>query len=222
MGAFYLLRFDGIYQYDGEVPTPLYEQGVRAGDIKYYDKDNNGLINDSDRIMVGSPNPDFAGGWNNTFEWKGLNLNVFFTYSYGADIYAQWMTGPTRMGNYQGLLQEWCDNRWTGPGSTDAYPRAVYSYHGNNSKSSTYYLQDGSFIKLKSLMLSYKLPQKWTDAMKMKSARVFVQGENLALLSKYRGWDPEISTSLDPSLIGIDNYGVPTPRIYKLGVSLTF
>lgn len=222
VGAFYLLRFDGIYQYDGEVPTPLYEQGVRAGDIKYYDKDNNGLINDSDRIMVGSPNPDFAGGWNNTFEWNGLSLNVFFTYSYGADIYAQWMTGPTRMGNYQGLLQEWCDNRWTGPGSTDAYPRAVYSYHGNNSKSSTYYLQDGSFIKLKSLMLSYKLPQKWTDAMKMKSARVFVQGENLALLSKYRGWDPEISTSLDPSLIGIDNYGVPTPRIYKLGVSLTF
>ena len=222
VGSFYLLRFDGIYQYDGEVPTPLYEQGVRAGDIKYYDKDGNGIINDDDRIMVGSPNPDFAGGWNNSFEWNGLSLNIFLTYSYGADIYAQWMTGPTRMGNYQGLLQEWCDNRWTGPGSTNAYPRAIYSYHGNNSKASTYYLQDGSFIKLKSLMLSYNLPQKWTDAMKMKSARVFLQGENLALISKYRGWDPEISTSLDPSLIGIDNYGVPSPRIYKLGISLTF
>lgn len=222
VGSFYLLRFDGIYQYDGEVPTPLYEQGVRAGDIKYYDKDANGLINDSDRIMVGSPNPDFAGGWNNSFTWKGLNLSIFFTYSYGADIFAAWMQGPTRMGNYQGLLQEWCDNRWTGPGSTDAYPRAIYSYHGHNSKSSTYYLQDGSFIKLKSLMLSYSLPQKWTDAMKMKSARVYVQGENLALISKYRGWDPEISTSLDPSLIGVDSYGVPSPCIYKLGVNITF
>lgn len=222
VGSFYLLRFDGIYQYDGEVPTPLYEQGVRAGDIKYYDKDGNGLINDSDRIMVGSPNPDFAGGWNNSFTWKGLNLSIFFTYSYGADVFAAWMQGPTRMGNYQGLLQEWCDNRWTGPGSTNAYPRAIYSYHGNNSRSSTYYLQDGSFIKLKSLMLSYSLPQKWTDAMKMKSARVYVQGENLALISKYRGWDPEISTSLDPSLIGVDSYGVPSPCIYKLGVNITF
>ena len=222
VGAFYLLRFDGIYQYDGEVPTPLYEQGVRAGDIKYYDKDRNGLINDSDRIMVGSPNPDFSGGWNNSFTWNGLTLSIFFTYSYGADIYAQWMQGPTRMGNYQGLLQEWCDNRWTGPGSTNAYPRAIYSYHGNNSRSSTYHLQDGSFIKLKSLMLSYNLPQKLTDAMKMKSARVYIQGENLALISRYKGWDPEISTSLDPSLIGIDNYGVPSPRIYKLGVNITF
>ena len=222
VGSFYLLRFDGIYQYDGEVPTPLYNEGVRAGDIKYFDKDGNGLINDDDRVMTGSPNPDFSGGWNNSFEWNGLNLSIFFTYSYGADVYAQWMTGPTRMGNYQGLMQEWCDNRWTGPGSTNAYPRAIYSYHGNNSKASTYYLQDASFIKLKSVMLSYSLPQKWTDAMKMKAARVFIQGENLALFSKYRGWDPEISTSLDPSLIGIDNYGVPSPRIYKLGVNVTF
>lgn len=222
VGSFYLLRFDGIYQYDGEVPTPLYNEGVRAGDIRYYDQNGDGLINDSDRIMVGSPNPDFSGGWNNSFTWNGLNLSIFFTYSYGADIYAQWMQGPTRMGNYQALLQEWCDNRWTGPGSTNLYPRPIHSYHGNNSRSSTYYLQDGSFIKLKSLMLSYTLPQKWTDAMKMKSARVFIQGENLALMSKYRGWDPEISTSLDPSLIGIDNYGVPSPRIYKLGVNVTF
>ena len=222
VGSFYLLRFDGIYQYDGEVPEPLYDMGVRAGDIKYYDKDENGTINDSDRTLVGSPNPDFAGGWNNSFEWNGINLSVFFTYSYGADVYAGWMAGPTRMGNYQGLLQEWCDNRWTGPGSTNAYPRSIYSYHGNNSRASTYYLQDGSFIKLKSVMLSYNLPQKWTDAMKMKSARVFIQGENLALISKYRGWDPEISTSLDPSLIGIDLYGVPSPRIYKLGVSVSF
>lgn len=222
VGSFYLLRFDGIYQYDGEVPGPLYDMGVRAGDVKYYDLDGNGTINDSDRIMTGSPNADFAGGWNNTFSWKGFDLSVFFTYSYGADIYAQWMAGPTRMGNYQGLLQEWCDNRWTGPGSTDRYPRSIYSYHGNNSRASTYYLQDGSFIKLKSVMLSYNLPEKWTDAMKMKNVRVYLQGENLALISRYRGWDPEISSSLSPQTIGIDNYGVPSPRIYKLGVNISF
>ncbi len=222
VGSFYLLRFEGIYQYDGEVPQPLYDKGVRAGDVKFYDVDGNGDINDDDRILVGSPNPLFSGGWNNSFSWKNFNLSVFLTYSYGADVFAQWMQGPTRMGNYQGLLQEWCDNRWTEPGSTNKYPRSIYSYHGNNSRSSTYYLKDGSFIKLKSVMLSYQLPQKWTDAMKMKSMRIFLQGENLALLSRYPGWDPEVSTSLDPSLIGIDNYGVPTPSIYKAGVNISF
>lgn len=222
IGAFYLLRFDGLYQYDGEVPGPEYDMGVRAGDVKYYDKDGNGTINDSDRIVVGSPNPDFSGGWNNSFTWKGLNLSVFFTYSYGADVYAQWMTGPTRLGNYQAILQEWADNRWTGPGSTNEYPRAVYSYHGNNNRSSTYYLKDASFIKLKSVMLSYTLPVHWAQAMHMKSVRVYLQGENLALMSKYPGWDPEISTSLDPSLAGIDNYGVPAPRIFKAGINITF
>ena len=222
VGSFYLLRWDGIYQYDGEVPSQEYAIGVRAGDMKYFDANGDGAINDSDRIVTGSPNPDFAGGWNNTFSWNGLSLNVFFTYSYGADIYAQWMSGPTRLGNYQGLLQEWADNRWTGPGSTNKYPRSIYSYHGNNSRASTYYLKDGSFIKLKSVMLAYTLPQKWSDAMKMKSVRVYVQGENLALISKYPGWDPETSTSLDPSLIGINSYGVPAPSIYKLGVNITF
>lgn len=222
IGSFYLLRFDGLYQYDGEVPAPEYDMGVRAGDAKYYDKDGNGTINDTDRIVTGSPNPDFSGGWNNSFTYKGLNLSVFFTYSYGADVYAQWMTGPTRLGNYQGILQEWADNRWTGPGSTNEYPRAVYSYHGNNTRSSTYYLKDASFIKLKSVMLSYTLPVRWAQAMRMKSVRIYVQGENLALISKYPGWDPEISTSLDPCFIGIDNYGVPAPRIFKAGINITF
>jgi hypothetical protein len=71
-------------------------------------------------------------------------------------------------------------------------------------------------------MLSYALPSKWTDAMKMKSARIFIQGENLALLSKYPGWDPEVCNSTDPSLYGNVQYAVPAPSIYKIGVNLTF
>ena len=71
-------------------------------------------------------------------------------------------------------------------------------------------------------MLSYSLPQKWTEAMKMKSVRLYLQGENLALISKYPGWDPEISNNINPALIGSDNYGVPVPRIYKLGVNISF
>ena len=71
-------------------------------------------------------------------------------------------------------------------------------------------------------MLSYTLPSKWTDAVKMKSVRIYLQGENLALISKYRGWDPEVSSDLSPQLMGLDKYGVPSPRTYKLGVNISF
>lgn len=222
VGAFYLYQFDGIYQYDGEVPAPQYELGVRAGDIKYHDFDGNGIINDKDRIIVGSPNPIVSGGWNNTFKLKGIELGVFFTYSYGNEVYANWMSGPTRLGNYQGLLDEWAKHYWTGPGSTNTYPRPIYSLHGQNGQKATNYLKDGSNIRLASLTLGYNFPHTVTDKIHVKGLRVFVQGENLALISRYPGWDPDISTSVDPSLIGVDSYGVPRATVYKFGATVRF
>ena len=222
VGAFYLYQFDGIYQYDGEVPGPLYELGVRAGDVKYHDFDGNGIINDKDRIVVGSPNPVLSGGWSNNFKYKGFELGVFFTYSLGNEVYALWMAGPTRLGNYQGLLKEWAERYWTGPGSTNTYPRPIYSLHGQNTQHSTYYLKDGSNIRLSSLSFGYKFPSDLTDKMHIKGLRVYVQGENLALISRYPGWDPDTSTSVDPSLIGVDNYGMPRASVYKMGVTVTF
>ncbi len=222
VGAFYLYQFDGIYQYDGEVPQPQYDAGVRAGDVKYHDFDGNGIINDKDRVIVGSANPIVSGGWSNTFDYKGFSLGIFFTFSYGGEVYAQWMQGPTRLGNYQAVLQEWADNYWTGPGSTNTYPRPIYSYHGNNVKVSTQFLQDACFIRLSSVSLGYNVPKKVLSKWNISAMRFYIQGENLWLGSPYRGWDPEISTSTDPSLIGVDNYGVPRPTSAKLGVSVTF
>ena len=222
VGAFYLYQFDGIYQYDGEVPAPLYELGVRAGDVKYHDFDGNGIINDKDRIIVGSPNPVLSGGWNNSFKFKGIELGIFFTYSWGNEVYARWMNGPTRLGNYQALLDEWAKHYWTGPGSTNTYPRPIYSLHGQNGYCATNSLKDGSNIRLSSLTLAYNLPHTVTDKIHIKGLRVFVQGENLALISRYPGWDPDVSTSVDPSLIGVDSYGVPRATVYKLGATVKF
>ena len=222
VGSFYLYKFDGIYQYDGEVPEAQYELGVRAGDVKYHDFDGNGIINDKDRIITGSPNPILSGGWNNTFKYKGFELGIFLTYSWGNKVYAHWMQGPTRLGNYQGLLQEWADHYWTGPGSTNTYPRPIYSLHGQNVYDSDYYLKDASNIRLSSVTLGYSFPHKWVEAMHLRSLRLYVQGENLALISRYPGWDPDMSTSVDPSLIGVAAYGVPRATVYKVGATLTF
>lgn len=222
LGAFYLFRMDGIYQYDGEIPQPQYDLGVRAGDVKYYDADNNGIINDSDRQLVGSSNPDFFGGWNNTFKYKNFQLDIFLTYMSGNDIYAEWKVGTARAGIDRGISEDAAKNRWTGPGSTNKHPRAIYSLNSFNNKNSTRFLEDGSFIRLRSLTLSYTFPQRMLHKLGMKGLRLYVQGDNLLLFSKYSGWDPEVSKSLEPQFFGVDLYGVPPSRTFNVGLNLNF
>ncbi len=222
LGAFYLFQMDGLYQYDGEVPQPLYDLGVRAGAVKYHDVDNNGIINDNDRVLTGSSNPDFFGGWNNTFKYKGFQLDVFFTYMYGNDVYAEWAVTATRPGYRMAITEDVAKNRWTAPGSSDKYPRAVNTLCGHNSKNSTRFLEDGSFIRLRSLTFSYTFPQVMLQKIRLKGLRMYVQGDNLLLFSKYSGWDPEVSKNMDPQFFGVDLYGVPPSRSINFGINLSF
>ena len=221
IGTFWIFKQDGLYQYDAEVPKPQYDQGVRAGDVKWHDSDGNGVIEDSDRLAMGSSDPKFFGGWNNTFSWKGLSLNVFLTYMYGNQVFMGQGANMTRAGATRNVLAEYVENAWTGPGSTNTYPRIINGY-SFNQKNSDMLLQDGSFIRLRALTLAYNLPRKALDKMKMKGFRIYLQGDNLFLLTKYAGWDPEVSANLDPRFFGVDNLSVPQPRTYTFGVNLTF
>ena len=221
VGAFYLFIMDGIYQYDGEVPAEQYAQGIRAGDVKWRDVDDNNLINDNDRQVIGSSNPSFSGGWNNTFRYKGVSLDVFFTYMYGNDVYAAWKINTSKLGHKNGVLAEEARNRWTGPGSTDLHPRSV-SGDTNNTRNSDRWLEDGSFLRLRSLTLSYTFPEKISRRLAMKSLRVYFQGDNLWLATRYSGWDPEVSNNLDPRFMGVDNFSVPQPRMFCFGLNVTF
>ena len=221
VGAFYLFIMDGIYQYDGEVPAEQYAQGLRAGDVKWRDVDDNNLINDNDRQVIGSSNPYFSGGWNNTFRYKGVSLDVFFTYMYGNDVYAAWKINTSKLGHKNGVLAEEARNRWTGPGSTDLHPRSV-SGDTNNTRNSDRWLEDGSFLRLRSLTLSYTFPEKISRRLAMKSLRVYFQGDNLWLATRYSGWDPEVSNNLDPRFMGVDNFSVPQPRMFCFGLNVTF
>ena len=98
----------------------------------------------------------------------------------------------------------------------------MYSYSGWNGKNSTMYLTDGSFIRLRSVTLGYTFPQRLVSKIHLKGLRVYAQGDNVFLCSRYPGWDPETSVNLDPRFYGEDNDGVPQPRIFKLGVNITF
>lgn len=221
IGAYYLFKMEGIYQYDGEVPKSQYDIGIRAGDVKWQDVDGNGIINDNDRVVMGSSNPDFSGGWNNTFRYKGFSLDVFLSYVYGNDVFAQWQGEVARLGHNSAVMAEHAENRWTGPGSTNKYPRALNG-DINNTRNSDRWLEDGSFIRLRTLMLSYNFPTPTLNKYHIKGLRTFLQADNLFLISNYPGWDPQVSNNMDPRFFSVDTFNVPQPRTFTVGLNANF
>lgn len=230
VGSFYMIKMIGIYQSDDEVPAYLYDNyGVRAGDCIYEDVSGpegtvDGDISSAyDSQFVGSPNPDFTGGLNNSFTWRGLDFNIFFTFSYGAKLYEYW-TGGLRLGNGNWPAQESeALARWTGPGTTNTTPRAIYGYTWNSTMfKNTRFLHDASYLRLRNLSLGYTLPKTLTRRIGIDKLRVYVQGDNVWLYSPFRFLDPEVNTSLNATKMGLDCMWIPQPRSYTFGVNIKF
>ena len=220
VGSFYMYKQLGIYQTDEEVPESLYSNGVRAGDVMYEDLDGNGAIDVNDRQIIGSSNPDFFGGWNNTFRYKNFDFNIFFTYSKGNDVYASYRITTERLGNnFMNMTERVINERWVGPGTSNTTPRAIYGT-GWNTQNSSRFLEDGSYIRLRALNFGYTLPQSFIDRIGMNRVRVYVQGDNLFLWTKYKGFDPEVTSDFDPQFIGQDNMILPQLRTINFGINI--
>ncbi|WP_276483529.1 TonB-dependent receptor [Paraflavitalea pollutisoli] len=220
IGVFFLYQAEGLYQYDGEVPQAQYDLGVRAGDVKWTDVDKNGVINDNDRVVVGSSNPKLFGGWNNSFTYKNFQLDILATYVYGQDVYAAYRNITSKMGNV-GAQEEFVVNRWTGPGTTNVYPRSIAG-ETFNTRNSTRFLEDGSFLRLRAISLGYRVPSLKLGSLKLDGMQVYAKVDNLFLVTKYSGWDPDVNNNLDPRFTGVDNMNNPQPRTYSLGVNINF
>ncbi|MBO4434195.1 MAG: TonB-dependent receptor [Bacteroidales bacterium] len=230
VGSFYMIKMTGIYQSDEEVPTYLYENyGVRAGDCIYEDvsgpngKPDGDISSAYDSQFVGSPNPKFTGGLNNSITYKSLDFNIFFTFSYGAKLYEYW-TGGLRLGNGNWPAQESeALARWTGPGTTNTTPRAIYGYTWNSTMfKNTRFLHDASYIRLRNLSLGYTLPSTLSKRIGVDKLRVYVQGDNIWLYSPFRFLDPEVNTSLNATKMGLDCMWIPQPRSWTFGINLKF
>ena len=224
VGSFYMIKALGIYQSDEEVPEKLYAQGIRAGDVIYEDVDGNDEIDTtSDRQFVGSANPKFTGGFNNTFTWKGFDLSVFFTFSYGNKLYEAW-TGGYRMGNGKWtMLESEAKGRWTGPGTSNSTPRAIYNQTWNSTKFvNSRFLHDASYLRCRNMSLGYTLPKRWTNSLGLESLRVYVQADNLFIITPYPLLDPEVNVSLSATTMGYDFLYPSQPRTFTVGLNLKF
>ncbi len=207
------------------------------GTIVIVDQDESGgLPNEGDLIMAGSPFPDFFGGLTNNFSYKNIDLSIFMQYSYGNKIYnatRRWletMTLNDRTIVGANTTQTAFDNRWQQPGDVTEYPVINYDDRNNDyTLPHTGWLEDGSYLRLKSVTLGYTFESGLLSRLNLKSARIYLTANNLLTLTKYSGFDPEVDHftgvnggSNSGLLRGYDYGSYPQSRAYRLGVNITF
>ncbi|WP_276088584.1 TonB-dependent receptor [Pedobacter sp. JY14-1] len=181
-------------------------------------------VTTADRMLLGNLIPDFFGGITNNFSYKGFDLNVFFSYQYGNKVYNfnKYILegGGTRDASRSILASQL--NRWQKPGDMTNTPRLTSVGNNYNIEQNSRYLEDGSFIRLKALTLGYTLPSTVSRSLGLNKVRVYAQGTNLWIATKYSGADPESSGSAGQNLDGLDTATPPQPRGIQFGASLNF
>lgn len=218
MGSFFGLEADGIWQLDEASEAARY--GDVPGDFKYVDQNNDGVIDANDRKIIGHALPKFFWGMNNTFSYGNLTLDIFVQGQHGNQILN---SNRFELESGNGLSNASVDmlNRWTPENPSNEFPRA--NRNADYLKMSDRYLEDGSYIRVKVITLSYNLPAAWMKTLRLDNARFYVTGENLLTFTKYTGFDPEVSRfGFDNTRMGYDYGGYPSAKTYILGVILNF
>jgi len=224
IGYFYGYKTDGIFQNQeqidswraaglGVLPT------AQPGDVAFVDTNKDGAITDDDKVMIGDPNPDFNGGLNLSFGYKGLDLNVTAIGSFGHQIaksYRSFADSPLQ--NYTTEIFD----RWHGEGTSNTLPRLTNGSHTNNQNISDIYIEDGDFVKIQNITLGYDFTKVWKKS-PLSQIRVYATVQNLFTFTNYSGMDPEIGYGYDESWVsGIDLGFYPQPRTVMFGLNLKF
>lgn len=214
IGSFYMVKFAGV--------------DPANGDALYYDADGK-TTNDysaAPKMVVGQGNPDWTGGLSNTLSYKGIDLNVLFTFVSGNSIYNR--AGVYQAAGFGGGFDNQTHEmlgRWQKAGDITNVPRLSY-YYGNGTAESSRWLYEGSYIRLRTLTLGYTLPKSVLSAVHLSSARVYVAGNNLWTKTDYIS-DPEVNTGSNDNSIsnigsGIDFYTIPQARTITVGLNVKF
>ncbi|MFW5878034.1 MAG: SusC/RagA family TonB-linked outer membrane protein, partial [bacterium] len=223
-GVFYGYKTKGIFNTSAEAEQAdlriVDEKGgssyFRAGDVYFDDKDNNGIINEKDKQVIGDPNPLFYGNFSTSIGVKDFTLDAYFSYSYGNDVYnylrSELESGSAFENQTKAML-----NRWRGGGQETEIPIAVYGDPMENSRFSDKWIEDGSYVKLKTLKLSYDLS---VNTKFLESVKIWASANNLWTLTDYLGRDPEVSSGSSVLYQGIDYGLTPATRSVFLGVKM--
>lgn len=217
-----ILQQEGFPLYSFWLYKELYVD-PQTGNSVYEDVNKDGQITTDDRQIIGSVWPKFFGGLTNQLSYKNFDLNVFFSYQYGNDTYNHNRFFGEGGGSRDAarVIFRHNMNRWTTPGQVTDVPKPEAVNVNNYRDGGSRWLEDGSFIRLRALTLGYTLPGSFIRKIGLETARVYVTGSNLLLITKYTGPDPESSANSSQNQPGIDLGTPPQPRSVQFGINIT-
>jgi hypothetical protein len=190
-----------------------------TGDAIYKDVDGDGSITAADRTFVGSPHPDYTGGFTTTLTWKGFDLKAFLDFSHGGKVF-------NAMRLFSGVAGYYTDNqftdalhRWQQVGDRTNEPRASYDGNSGGNLRSSRFIEDGSYWRMQEVTLGYQLPAGFARSTGFSSARVYLSAHNLFTVTNYSGYNPDVnSNGVANDALGTDFYAYPLARTWSVGI----
>jgi hypothetical protein len=226
VGLFYGYKTGGVYATSGEATAAnLHIQQAdgtlvpfQAGDVRFVDIHPDGVIDEKDLTIIGDPNPDLFGSVVNKLQWKRWTVNTVFSFTYGNDVYNSVRSELESMNDFKNQTIA-VKNRWSGEGHLTDTPRAVWGDPMDNARFSDRWIENGSYLRLKSLSLSYDIP--FNLSFSKGWIQIYATALNLVTLTEYLGYDPEFSDQQNPLFYGIDTGLTPQPRSFIFGIKLS-
>lgn len=216
LGTFYGYIFDGIYQNAEEV-ADVNRPGAVPGSVRFVDVNGDGVISPDDQTIIGDPNPDFIYGLTNNFSFKGFDLSILIQGVEGGDILNLTRARLESAGRANSLKSSL--NYWRGENTSNTI-EALGQFNGGMS---TRFLEDGSYLRVKNIVLGYTFPADMLERVKVRNLRIYVSAVNPITLTNYSGFDPEVNMRGNNNLLmGIDHGGFPVFKTYTMGINLGF
>ncbi|QNL49142.1 TonB-dependent receptor [Olivibacter sp. SDN3] len=223
--SFYGHVIDGFYQNEEDLANgPEYPGYAAVGKYKYRDLDGDGVITDNDRTFIGNPHPDFTYGLNINLGYKNFDLSAFFQGVQGADVLnmvKRWVDFNNQAGNRSlRMLNE----SWT-PDNPNAVLPILDANDSRSQQPSSYFVEDGSYFRLKNLTLGYTFPESTLSKIGLERVRIYIQGQNLFTFTNYTGIDPEITSvgsTPGSTTLGVDQGNYPLSKMYQFGINVGF
>lgn len=232
IGSFWGYKTDGLFTSLAQLNSAPLQFGQTVGtapgqtylgDVKYVDVNGDGIVNDKDKTIIGSPHPDFTFGFTNTFKYKNYDLSIFLQGSVGNDVMnLTRRAGTSNAQLYQNQFTE-ALNYYTATNTNTDIPRPIGSTSNPNLEISDRYIENGSYLRLQNLTFGYSLPQSLISKTKISRVKLTATAQNLLTLTHYKGYDPEIGAfNQNVLLSGVDNGRYPSPRTFSLGLNVEF
>ncbi|MBC9796424.1 TonB-dependent receptor [Sinomicrobium weinanense] len=233
IGEFYGWKTDGIFQDQQEIDNythngNLIQPNARPGDFRFVDTDHDGTITDKDKTTIGNPHPDFTYGANIDLEYKSFDLSVFLQGSYGNDLFNINKYTINRPLGFDNVEAGAVYDAWTPENGSNTNPVMSISDPNNNYRASDWYVENGSYMRVKNVQLGYNFPESLLSSLHISSLRIYIAAQNLFTFTRYSGLDPELGayavgdSGQQQRLMGVDFFTFPQSRTFQAGCSIKF